>query len=154
MSDCSSNWWEHLAAELGLADRVHFPGSLTEEQVRDRLGGGDVFVLASVVAADGQMEGIPVALMEALACGVPVVATRLSGIPELVVDGETGLLAEPSDVAGIADALQRTLADPAGRAVSRCSRSSKGGGGVRHSRFRCAHGRPLPGLSVTLGRAR
>jgi glycosyltransferase involved in cell wall biosynthesis len=52
-------------------------------------------VLPSVVARNGQMEGLPVVLMEALAAGAPVVATRLSGIPEIILDGETGLLAEP-----------------------------------------------------------
>jgi glycosyltransferase involved in cell wall biosynthesis len=54
-----------------------------------------------------------VALMEAMAAGVPVVSTRLSGIPELVEDGVSGLLAEPGDAAGLADALARLLADPA-----------------------------------------
>lgn len=103
---------ERLARQLAIADRVLFAGSLDEQQVRERLRRADVFVLASIVAADGQMEGLPVALMEAMACGVPVVSTRLSGIPELVVDGETGLLAEPSDVDGLADALERLLAEP------------------------------------------
>ena len=69
-------------------------------------------MLASVVAANGQMEGVPVALMEALACGIPTVATRLSGIPELVVDDRTGLLAAPGDSAALAEAIARTLADP------------------------------------------
>ena len=66
-------------------------------EVAALLDRADLFVLPSVVGADGHMEGIPVALMEALAAGVPVVSTRLSGIPELVRDGETGLLAEPGD---------------------------------------------------------
>ena len=59
------------------------------------------------------MEGIPVALMEAMAAGVPVVATRLSGIPELVQDGVTGLLVEPHDPVALAAALERLLADDA-----------------------------------------
>jgi colanic acid/amylovoran biosynthesis glycosyltransferase len=58
------------------------------------------------------MDGIPVALMEALAAGLPVIASRLSGIPELVRDGETGLLARPGDAADLADAFRRVLADP------------------------------------------
>ena len=66
----------------------------------------------SVAAGDGQMEGLPVVLMEALACGIPTVATRLSGVPELISDGETGLLAEPGEPGSLADALNATLADP------------------------------------------
>jgi glycosyltransferase involved in cell wall biosynthesis len=59
------------------------------------------------------MEGIPVALMEAMAGGVPVVATRISGIPELVQDGVTGLLVEPHDPEGLAATLDRLLGDDA-----------------------------------------
>jgi glycosyltransferase involved in cell wall biosynthesis len=69
------------------------------------LEAADLFVLPSIVADDGQMEGLPVALMEALACGVPTVSTELSGIPEIVIDGFTGLLATPNDAAH----LNRTL---------------------------------------------
>ena len=107
---------EQRGAALGLAARVRFHGSLPEPAVAQLLDRADCFVLPSVVAHDGQMEGIPVALMEALAAGVPVVATRLSGIPELVRDGETGLLAEPGDVADLRRALRALLADPAARA--------------------------------------
>ena len=59
------------------------------------------------------MEGIPVALVEALACEVPVVASRLSGIPELVVDGETGLLVDAGDTDALANAIERLSRDPA-----------------------------------------
>jgi colanic acid/amylovoran biosynthesis glycosyltransferase len=100
---------EQRAAELGLAERVRFLGSLPEDAVRELFGQADLFVLPSVVARDGQMEGVPVVLMEALAAGVPVVATRLSGIPELVEDGRTGLLAEPGDPVALRDALERVV---------------------------------------------
>lgn len=86
---------------LGLGGRVRFLGSRSEEAVRAALDAADLFVLPSIVADDGQMEGLPVALMEALACGVPSVSTRLSGIPEIVVDGVTGLLATPGDAASM-----------------------------------------------------
>ena len=76
-----------LAAELGIAGPGPFHGRLEEAEVRELLAGADLFVLPSIIASDGQMEGLPVVLMEALASGVPAVATRLSGIPELVVDG-------------------------------------------------------------------
>jgi colanic acid/amylovoran biosynthesis glycosyltransferase len=103
----------HLAVQLGIDDRVRFHGSLPEHEVNGLLAQADLFVLASTVARNGQMDGIPVALMEALACGVPVVATRLSGIPELVRNGETGLLAEPGDPASLGEALRELLVDPA-----------------------------------------
>ena len=110
---------ERLAAELGIAHRVKFTGGLREAEVRDRLAAADLFVLPSIIASDGQMEGLPVVLMEAMAAGVPVVATRLSGIPELVVDGETGLLADPSEPADLARALARALEDDPGEVMHR-----------------------------------
>lgn len=103
---------ERLARSLGIGDRVRFHGPLTEPDVARLLRRADLVVLPSIVARGGFMEGIPVALMEALAVGVPVVATRLSGVPELVREGETGLLAEPADAADLARALQQTIADP------------------------------------------
>lgn len=92
---------ERLSDQLGLSQRVRFLGSRSEVEVRTALDEADVFVLPSVVADDGQMEGLPVALMEALACGVPTVSTALSGIPEIVVDGVTGLLAVPGDAVSL-----------------------------------------------------
>ena len=104
---------EALARELGVDGRVRFLGGLPENEVASLLDRAALFVLPSLVARSGQMDGLPVALMEALAAGVPTVSTRLSGIPELVRDGETGLLAEPGDAASLRDAIARTLADPA-----------------------------------------
>ena len=103
---------EELARRLGIGARVSFRGGLTEPQVAAALDAADLFVLPSVVAANGQMEGVPVALMEALACGLPTVASRLSGVPELVRDGETGVLAEPGDVGSLREALRVTISDP------------------------------------------
>jgi len=102
------------AARLGLGERVRFHGTCSEDEVARMLDAADVFVLASVVTPIGWMDGIPVALMEALAAGLPAIASRLSGIPELVRDGETGLLAEPGDPASVAEAFRRLLADPQG----------------------------------------
>jgi glycosyltransferase involved in cell wall biosynthesis len=108
---------EARAAALGLAERVRFHGSLPEERVREVLAAANLFVLPSIVARDGQMEGLPVSIMEALASGLLVVSTRLSGIPELVRDGETGLLAEPGDAADLRRVLTAAVAgtsvDPA-----------------------------------------
>ncbi len=96
---------EALVDRWGLRERVRFRGSCSEDVVRAALDTADLFVLPSLVADDGQMEGLPVVLMEALACGVPTVATELSGIPEIVVDGVTGLLARPGDAASLNRAL-------------------------------------------------
>jgi len=99
-----------LDAEAGAG--VRLLGPATEEEVRRRLAWAEVFVLPSVVdPRTGQMEGIPVALMEAMAAGLAVVASRLSGIPELVVDGENGLLVEPGNAEALAGAMAR-LAEP------------------------------------------
>jgi glycosyltransferase involved in cell wall biosynthesis len=103
---------EQLAQELGVASRVRFHGSLPEPAVGELLEAADLFVLPSIVARNGQQEGLPVVLMEALAAGVPVVATRLSGVPELIRDGETGLLAEPADPGSLARSIEAVLADP------------------------------------------
>lgn len=100
---------ERRIRRAGLSGHVRLLGAQPQEEVRRRIGEASVFVLSSVVATDGQMEGIPVALMEAMAAGVPVVASRLSGIPELVVDGQTGTLVEPGDSAALADALAGVL---------------------------------------------
>jgi glycosyltransferase involved in cell wall biosynthesis len=99
------------ARERGVADRVSLLGPRSSDEVRDTLAAARAFVLASVRLPSGRMEGIPVALMEAMASGVPVVATRLSGIPELVQDGVTGLLVEPGDAHGLAAAMARLLDD-------------------------------------------
>jgi len=103
---------QRLAEGLGLADRVSFHGALPEPAVAEFLGDADLFVLPSMISPNGTMEGLPMALMEALAAGVPVVATRVSAVPELIRDGETGLLAEPGDAADLSRAIRLVLADP------------------------------------------
>lgn len=90
---------------LGLAPQVELSGAATEEDVMRALSWANVFVLPSVRLRNGKMEGIPVALMEAMAAALPVVASRLSGIPELVVHGRTGFLVGERDVAALAGAL-------------------------------------------------
>lgn len=104
---------ERLSRELGISEAVRFAGALPTEQVREALAEAEVFVLPSVRHPSGRMDGIPVALMEAMACGLPVVATRLSGIPELVVHEETGLLTPPESPEHLAAAVCRLARDPA-----------------------------------------
>lgn len=103
---------ERHVARAGLGGIVQLRGARPEDEVARMMAAAAVIVLPSVVARDGQMEGIPVALMEAMAARRPVVASSLSGVPELVEDGVSGLLVEPGDAAGLASALRRLLADP------------------------------------------
>lgn len=109
------------ATELGIEGHVTFAGHLQPPDVRACLAGADLFALAAVVTPDGQRDGIPVALMEAMASGVPVVSSRVAGIPELVMNEETGLLAEPGDVEGLASRLCRLTKDEALRQRLGCA---------------------------------
>lgn len=101
------------AHELGVGDRVRFAGLLDRDAVVGELRRASVVVAPSVPTAGGKREGIPVVLMEAMSSGKAVVASRLSGIPELVEDGVSGLLVAPGDATAIADALLRLRTDPA-----------------------------------------
>ncbi|MGM0627526.1 MAG: glycosyltransferase, partial [Candidatus Fermentibacterota bacterium] len=96
-----------------LSGMLDFPGVLDSEETLSRLASASLCVLPAVRARDGDMDGIPVCLMEAAAMGVPIVSARLSGIPELVVHGETGLLADPGDPGSLADSLQWAADHPA-----------------------------------------
>ena len=93
-----------LAADLGLAGRVHFLGQ--RRDIPDLLAALDIFVLPS------HSEGVSLALLEAMAAGLPVIATAVGGLPEVVTDGENGLLIPPKDPEALAAALARLLADP------------------------------------------
>jgi colanic acid/amylovoran biosynthesis glycosyltransferase len=104
---------EALALELGIATHVRFEGPLPHHAVSAWLRSLDVFAVACKPDSNGDMDGIPVALMEAMSQRVPVLSTRLSGIPELVVHEHTGLLAQPADPASLAAELRRLLGDAA-----------------------------------------
>jgi len=95
---------ESQAKNLKL-DKVEFTGPMQQEDIRQLLQTWDLLILPCVVAPDGDMDGIPVTLMEAMACGCPVISTRLSGIPELIKDGETGVLLEAADPKAISEAI-------------------------------------------------
>lgn len=87
--------------DAGLQDRVHFLGPLDHRATLALIARSDALVLPSVTAADGDQEGIPVTLMEAMALGTVVCSTRHSGIPELIEHGTSGLLAEEGDAEGL-----------------------------------------------------
>ena len=102
-----------LVNQAGLSDKVRFHGRLTRDEIARLLVDADVLTVPSVPTRDGRREGIPVVLMEAMGSGVPVIASNLSGIPELVNDQQTGMLVAPRDAKSIADALERYIQDPA-----------------------------------------
>ena len=101
-----------LVEQAVLSDKVRFDGSLTRAEIARLLLDADVLTAPSVPTSDGRREGIPVVLMEAMGSGVPVIASNLSGIPELVNDQLTGLLVPPRDATSLADALVSYLKDP------------------------------------------
>ncbi len=103
---------KQLASELKLDDYVVFHGAQPRPVVREMLHAHHVFVLHSVTASDGAMEGIPGSVREAMATGMPVVSTLHSGIPELVVDGESGYLVPERDVDALADRIRRLVTRP------------------------------------------
>ncbi len=112
---------EGRAAELGLAGRVEFLGLRKRAEVVALLGDADLLVAPSVPTAAGKREGLPVVLIEAMAAGVPVVASHLSGIPELVENDVTGLTVPPADAIALADAIERLAAEPALRERLACA---------------------------------
>ncbi|WP_374303937.1 glycosyltransferase, partial [Paracoccus sp. (in: a-proteobacteria)] len=97
---------EDRCRALGLGDAVRFTGYLSQDEVAAELSRADLFALPSFA------EGVPVVLMEAMATGIPVLATRIAGIPELVEDGVSGRIVAPGDVEGFAGAMTALLADP------------------------------------------
>ena len=101
-----------LIAELGMNNTVRIIGARSRDEVARAMDAAHLFAAPSVTAADGDMEGIPVALMEAMASGVPVVATKHSGIPELVEDGVSGLLVPERDPDALAAAFRWLVDHP------------------------------------------
>ena len=99
-----------LAASLGIADRVRFAGAASNDVVQQAMRDADLFVLPSVTAPNGDEEGTPTVLLEASSARLPVLATRHAGIPEIVADGETGILVAEGDPAALADGLRALLA--------------------------------------------
>lgn len=103
---------EQWIAQHGLAGSVRLLGALPQHEVAQLMGEADIFVLPSVIAVDGQMDGIPVSLMEAMAAGKPVIASTISGIPELVKDNVNGILVDAAYAGRLADAVRRLIAEP------------------------------------------
>jgi len=118
------------AAQLGLAERCVWHGAREQAFVFEAYARADVFVLASKVDGDGDRDGLPNVLMEAQFAGLACVATRVSAIPELIDDGDSGLLVPPADPAALAAALESVIRDPVRRA-----RLAARGGDIVRTRF-------------------
>ena len=103
------------AARLGIERRVTWRGALTQDEVLAEYRKADLFALASRIARDGDRDGLPNVIAEAQSQGLACVATRVSAIPELVRDGQTGLLVPPNDAEALARALESLIIDPARR---------------------------------------
>ena len=106
---------ERRARALGIAKRIRWCGALVQGELLAEYRAADLFTLASRVARDGDRDGLPNVLAEAQSQGLACVATTVSGIPELVEDGRTGLLVAPESSSALARALEALIADPARR---------------------------------------
>jgi glycosyltransferase involved in cell wall biosynthesis len=102
---------EEQIRRLGLEGRVHLLGALPHEEVIEQYQQATVFALPAVLGSDGDRDGIPNVILEALSMELPVVSTRHSGVPEVVEDGIDGLLVEPADSQALAVALERLICD-------------------------------------------
>ncbi len=103
---------ERLSVALGVDDRVTFAGPQAFPDVQDAYGRAALVVLPCRVSADGDRDGLPTVLLEAMAQAVPVISTSVAGIPELVINDENGLTVEPDDPRGLAEAIRGLLDDP------------------------------------------
>ncbi len=104
---------EGLAASLGLADRCEFAGRVSDERLRQEYADADAFVLPAIVDARGDSEGLGVVLLEAMNSRVPVVASAIGGITDIVEDEVSGLLVPEGDERALAEALERLVRDDA-----------------------------------------
>lgn len=102
---------ERLAQELGIAENVCFHGAAPRHHIQRLMAESSVFLLPGVVDSRGQMESQGVVLVEAQACGLPVITSKVGGVPEVVRDGDTGFLVESKDVETLKDKLIRLLTD-------------------------------------------
>src|SRR4029077_10379163 len=97
--------------ESGLKELVQLPGPKPQHELRERLAGASAFALPSVPESEGGMDNLPTVIMEAMATGLPVVSTTIGGIPEMVIDNETGFLVEPHDIVALAGAIEKVTND-------------------------------------------
>lgn len=137
-----------MAADLGVGERVEFLGKRPRADVLAEMAICTGLLIPSVVASDGDTEGTPVVLAEAMSIGTPVIASRLAGLGEFVVDGETGLLVEPGDSTDLSRALSDACSDPDSfSALGQQAAASFGGGPLDVRSTAVAYSRALAGVS-------
>ncbi len=107
---------QRRARDLGLGERVDWLGPLSQDRLLEKYRAADIFVLACRVAVDGDRDGLPNVLMEAMSQGLPCVSTAVSAIPELIADGRVGVLVPPEDPGALTDAIAGLLRQPEQRA--------------------------------------
>ncbi len=100
------------ASELGISDRCEFLGALPQSDVLSAYGKSDVFILPSRIDTSGDRDGLPNVIVEAQSQQLPVISTNISGIPELITDGENGILIEPDDIQALSDAIAQLITHP------------------------------------------
>lgn len=100
-----------LVSSFGLENNVTFLGNLEDDSLIEELRTATMFILPCIRAENGDMDGIPVSLMEAMYSGIPVVSTRISGIPELIENGQEGILIEPKNSKQLSNAIKTLLED-------------------------------------------
>ncbi|MEE2688841.1 MAG: glycosyltransferase family 4 protein [Pseudomonadota bacterium] len=103
------------AQNLGIAEKIVWHGPQTQDSVLEACRNADFFVLASRITQDGDRDGLPNVLLEAQSQGLPCISTEVSGIPELILDGETGLLVQQENSEALAQAIHRMIIEPATR---------------------------------------
>jgi colanic acid/amylovoran biosynthesis glycosyltransferase len=106
-----------LAAQLGVADKVFFPGFISQNQLRELFYQSHIFLHPSEVGGDGNQEGVPNSMLEAMASGLPVFATEHGGIPEAIENGRSGILGKERDAEALVQALVERTANPEGLAA-------------------------------------
>ena len=121
---------EQMAVDRGVSDKVRFVGAQGAADVIRLLHSSDVLLAPSVTGSDGDIEGMPVSIMEGMAAGLPVIATHHSGIPEVVSDGRSGFLVAEHDVDGLSRRLADLATDPNLRA-----RMGLAGAGIASEEF-------------------
>jgi colanic acid/amylovoran biosynthesis glycosyltransferase len=105
------------AAELGVAEKVFFPGFVSQEQLRELFYQAHIFLHPSLTGPDGNQEGVPNSMLEAMASGLPVFATEHGGIPEAIENGRSGILVPENDDDALASALLERVTNPEGLAT-------------------------------------